>query len=231
MITKYHSIWISDLHLGTKYCKARKLLSFFDNHQANNWFLVGDILDTWNLGPNWYMDKNQEIVIAYIKVLAKTSNLTILSGNHDETNITKLVNTFPNIPILEACNYTTLTKKKLLVAHGHQFDASLIKASSDFHFSLAMVVNRWYHGDKRIKSFLGRILYKSFGNPRISKFYRNITRALLLEQYDGCVVGHLHKPKIKDLGNGIGYYNTGDWVNNCTAIVETLDGELKLIQW
>jgi UDP-2,3-diacylglucosamine pyrophosphatase LpxH len=228
---KYHSIWVSDFHLGTHYCKADQLLSFLNNHSADNWYLVGDILDTWNLGSDWYLSKTQELIIDYIRMLAKTSNLTLLSGNHDEPSIGFLTKTFLDIPILEACEYTTLDKRKLLVAHGHQFDASLIKASSDFHFSLAMNINKWYHSNNKIQSIVGKALYSTFGNPRMSRFYKNITKALLISGYTGIVTGHIHRPRIKDLGNGLTYYNDGDWVGSCTALVETLEGELKLVKW
>lgn len=229
--TQVRSCFISDLHLGTPYCQSQKLLQFLEAYQSSYLYLVGDIIDTWAIGKYWYWDPTQSKIIDTIKNKTRSADVFIIGGNHDEGNVAYLVDSFPNQSILEASSYTTLNNRKLLITHGHQFDGSLIRASSNFHFSLAMLINNWYYSHNRAKNVIGSVMINMFGNPRMQKYYNNISKTLAHTDYIGIVTGHTHKPSFKKLSSGYIYMNTGDWISNCTALVETLDGEIKLIKW
>ena len=225
-MTKWRTIFISDVHLGTKHCKAKQLIKFLEENEAENLYLVGDIIDTWNLGKHWYWDDAQERIVELIWDRIETSNIYLLSGNHDETNLALLMNTFSPLEVLESCNFYTARGEKILVAHGHQFDVSLLRASSDFHFSLAMMLNNWYYSPGFLKKTIGKLAVK-LTTTRDVKFRKNILRCIGTD-YHGIICGHLHRPMIESLPGGLTYYNTGDWVSHCTAITEDHKGILCL---
>lgn len=226
IMNKFRSIFISDIHLGTPHCKAKQLIKFLEENSSENLYLVGDIIDTWNLGKHWYWDDDQERIIQEIWKRSETTNTYLLSGNHDETNIPLLMNTFSYLEVLESCNFYTARGEKFLVVHGHQFDTSLLRASSDFHFSLAMMLNNWYYAPGIIKSFIGKLAVK-FTTTRDTKFRGNIIRCVGTD-YSGVICGHLHKPTVEVLEGDLSYFNTGDWVSHCTAITEDFEGVLCL---
>jgi UDP-2,3-diacylglucosamine pyrophosphatase LpxH len=222
----YRSIFISDTHLGTPYCKSSKLLSFLKNNSSDNLYLVGDIIDAWHLGKNWFWNEEQEEIINHIMERAQISQIYLLTGNHDEANIALPLNKFAPLEILESCNYLTIKGDKLLIAHGHQFDSNWLRTTSDLHFSVSILINDWYFSRGWMKKIIASII-TNITSTREKTLFKKVDKSLGTD-YAGIICGHLHKPKIDIINNRLQYYNTGDWVSHCTYLVEDYDGNIIL---
>jgi UDP-2,3-diacylglucosamine pyrophosphatase LpxH len=237
----YRSIWISDLHLGTRRFKARELLDFLDRHEAENLYLVGDIVDGWVMGPSWYWSREQGAVVEKIIALHRSGvRVVFLPGNHDELSIDLAQALLGPVPIAPELIHRTAEGRRMLVIHGHQFDGSLnpnrwisIFGAQAYHHALR--IDRWYseepdnpvHGEATLGAYLKR---------RVSKAVRYLTdftdRTVLQtarrHRVDGVICGHTHYPELRQIGP-ISYINEGDWVKSRTALVEDHDGILRLL--
>lgn len=220
---------ISDLHLGTPFCKSTKLLKFLKENSSESLYLVGDIVDAWHLGKNWYWNEEQEDIVNHIMERARTGSVYLLTGNHDESNVVLPLNKFHPLELLESCNYYTLKGDKLLIAHGHQFDANLLRTSSDLHFSISILINDWYFNKGWIKKLIATIITR-ITSTREKTLYKKVSKSLGLD-YSGIICGHLHKPKVDIIDNRLMYYNTGDWVGHCTYVVEDYEGNITLNEY
>lgn len=217
MVIKYRSVFISDVHLGTKACKAKKLLSFLDTIQADNLFLVGDIVDGWALQRKHYWSKNQTEVIRKILKLSEKMNVVYIAGNHDEfiRPFFKYDFQFGRCQIVDNYDYESLDGRRILVSHGDYFDLTMKIPT----FIIQIFAKIWDYipHPEESNSFSDK-LYGVLGTER------TIDKYLKLKNYDCAIAGHTHSPKIKDR-----YMNCGDWVTNCTALVEHVDGSWELI--
>src|SRR5262252_3028018 len=125
-ITFYRSIWISDLHLGTRRCKALELLDFLRHHRSDILYLVGDVIDGWNLGPSWFWTAAQSAVVEEIAMWSRCGGrVVLLPGNHDEFNTDMARNLLGPVSVRPTLVHRTLEGRRMLVIHGHQFDGSL----------------------------------------------------------------------------------------------------------
>lgn len=214
---EYRSVFISDVHLGTKGCKAKRLHSFLDSFNAENLFLVGDIIDGWALRRRHYWTKTQTEVIRRILKLSEKMNVVYIAGNHDEfiRPFFKFDFQFGNCKIVDAYDYLALDSRRILVTHGDYYDLTMKIPTPVINFC-AHVWDYIPHKDEN-SSFTDK-MYKLLGTENV------IERKLKRDGYDSCITGHTHSPKIKDH-----YMNCGDWVTNCTALVEHLDGKWELI--
>jgi len=215
--TEYQSVFISDVHLGTKGCKAKRLLAFLDSFDAENLFLVGDIIDGWALRRRHYWTKSQTEVIRKILKLSERMNVYYIAGNHDEfvRPFFKYGFQFGSFTILDDFNYQARDGRKVFVSHGDYFDLTMKIPSPVINF-FAHIWDYIPHGDN--DSFSDK-MYDVLGTERTIKKY------LTVKGYDCAITGHTHSPKIKDT-----YMNCGDWVTNCTALVEHTDGKWEIIR-
>ena len=225
-MNKYHTVWISDIHLGTPYCKSNKLLDFLNKNSSDNLYLVGDVIDAWHMGKNWFWNEEQEEILNHIMLRAQISQVYLLTGNHDEANVILPLNKFAPLEVLESCNYFTLKGDKYLVAHGHQFDSNWLRTTSDLHFSVSILINDWYFNAGFIKRILASII-TNITSTREKTLYKKVAKSLTTD-YKGIICGHLHKPKMDIIDNKYTYYNTGDWVSHCTYVIEDHEGNLEL---
>ena len=239
----YKSVFISDLHLGSKHCNADKLLKFLDDLETEKLYLVGDIIDGWRLQKKWYWpNKHNKIVQKLIKI-AKRSEVIYITGNHDE-----FLRTIPNINIGEVTVYNRydhigVDGKRYLVTHGDIFDHLMRTRSGRFVMHLGDVA---YDGLIYI-NLLVNGFRKIFNRPpwSLAKFLKNKAKAAAtyighFEQematyckkkgYDGIICGHIHHATIKNF-DGVVYMNDGDWCESCTALVETKAGTFTIIQY
>jgi UDP-2,3-diacylglucosamine pyrophosphatase LpxH len=239
----YRSIWISDLHLGTRACKAEALLGFLRHHQADNLYLVGDIVDCWNLGGSWFWSEAQECVVREITMWRRQgTRVVFLPGNHDEFN-TDLVQMLLG-PILTqaALVHRTAEGRRMLVTHGHQFDSSLssmrwLSMMGGSAYTMALRINEWY---VRERFRTRKASVSAYLKRRATKAVRYLTATGLDDRAvfdgvrehkaDGVICGHTHRVEQRLIGP-IWYVNDGDWVENCTALVENRDGTLRILQW
>jgi UDP-2,3-diacylglucosamine pyrophosphatase LpxH len=227
------SIWISDFHLGTRGCKADALLDFLRNHEAENLYLVGDIVDGWNAGPSWYWSDAQKAVVEEIAAWRRRGvRVEVLPGNHDDVGLLEAL--LGIMPSRDEYIHRTAGGRRLLVIHGHQFDGSLASArlwKSNQTYVMAQKINRWYTVD-RPGAFSTYLRYRL---RRAIEFFSDFDDRPVLEaarrtRVDGVICGHLHRAEQRLIGP-IWYFNDGDWVHSRTALVEDYDGALSLLRW
>lgn len=216
-LPKYRSVFISDIHLGTKGCKAKKLHQFLDSFNAENLFLVGDIIDGWALRRRHYWTKTQTEVIRRILKKSEQMNVYYIAGNHDEfiRPFFKYDFQFGQTQILDSYDYIALDGRRIYITHGDYFDLTM-KIPTPV-INLAARVWDWIPHEEENNSFSDK-MFGLLGTERTIKKY------LKLKKYDCAITGHTHSPKIKD-----DYMNCGDWVTNCSALVEHLDGTWELL--
>ena len=241
-IKKYRSIWISDIHLGTKGCKAHFLLNFLKKTESDNLFLVGDIFDGWQLKKNWFWNQSHNDVIQ--KILRKSrkgTKVIYIVGNHDEALRNFLGITFGDIKIVDEFVYTALNKKKYLIIHGDKFDSVIRNVKwlaylGDYLYVQILKFNNIFNKIRRHLGFtywsLSNFLKHKVKNAVnfITEYENLLAGEAKKRNLDGVICGHIHKAEIKEI-DGILYCNDGDWVESLTALVETVEGKLEIIYW
>jgi len=242
---KYKSIFISDIHLGTKGCKADLLCDFLKHNQSENLFLVGDIIDGWRLERKFYWPQSHSNVIRRILTAAKRgTNVIYILGNHDEA-LRKLLPfdiSFGRIQVKNNYRYEAVDGNTYLVLHGDLFDTA-IKNKLKFLYHLGDVVYdillelnhivSWFRSKFglpywSLSSYLKGKTKKAVAF--MSDFQELITEYCSKKRADGIICGHIHHAEISKV-NGIVYMNDGDWVESCTALVENYDGTWEIIKW
>jgi UDP-2,3-diacylglucosamine pyrophosphatase LpxH len=236
----YRSIWISDFHLGTHRCQATVLLDFLRHHEAENLYLVGDILDGWNLGRSWWFDGAQQAVVSEISAWIKRGTVVeLLPGNHDQSCFDLLQSLLGVVPRRAELIHRTADDRRLLVTHGHQFDRSATSGywlQGSQAYSVALRFNQWYGRDWTEQWQSGSLsAYLRQGVQKIIRYLtdfddRAVLQAVRQQHADGIICGHTHRPEQRLIGP-IWYINDGDWVESCTALIEEQTGELRLLRW
>jgi UDP-2,3-diacylglucosamine pyrophosphatase LpxH len=230
------------VHLGTSSCQAARLLEFLRHTESRDLYLVGDIVDGWQLKRRWFWNQSHNDVIQ--KVLRKArkgTRVTWIAGNHDEVMRHFLGLAFGGIEIREEAVHVTADGKRLLVIHGDLFDAVVQGAKwlaylGDNLYMFTLRLNRWFnHLRVRVGLpywSLSQFLKHSVKNAvsYIGQFERALADEARRRNFDGVVCGHIHKAEIRDIG-GVLYANDGDWVESLTALVELESGELRIIDW
>ena len=241
----YKSIFISDIHLGARASQAEVLCDFLKNNTADKLFLVGDIIDGWRLSKKWYWPQSHTDVIRRILSASKRdTEVFYILGNHDEA-LRKFLNFdigFGKIKVLDRYDYTAINGETYLVIHGDQFDGLMLPNTKwlmhigDAAYNFMIWVNVHLN---RVRKIFGKKYWS------LSKFLKSRTKSALNfiysyenhiasyclgHNYDGVICGHIHTPAIKTI-DSIKYFNTGDMCENCSALVETKDGEFTLIYW
>ncbi len=238
----YRAIWISDVHLGTRGCKAEVLLDFLHHTESDQLYLVGDIVDGWRLRKSWFWPQSHnDVVQKLLHKGRKGTRLIYVPGNHDEFLRGSLGRSFGGLEMVQDIVHVTADGKRLLVTHGDAFDgvvkyARWLALLGDWAYSLALASNHWYNLARRHLGLpcwsLSAFLKEKVKNA--IKFTDNYADAAVAEArrrgVDGVVCGHIHKAQLREM-NGIIYCNDGDWVESCTALVEHRDGRLELIHW
>jgi UDP-2,3-diacylglucosamine pyrophosphatase LpxH len=241
-MTDYKTIWISDIHLGADACKADKLCAFLKQNNCDNLYLVGDIIDGWKLERKWNWPQEHSNVIRRILTKAKRdTKIFYVIGNHDEFLRSWLSEnvSIGEIHFSNHYDYTDLKGRKWLITHGDQFDQvvrhwKFISILGDMAYNFLLSCNNILY---YIRSFFGFnywSLSKYIKNKTkqainfIYKFEENLANYAEKKKYHGIICGHIHTPAIKKIGNII-YMNDGDWVETCSAIVETIDGKFQLL--
>jgi len=241
-VNRYRSIWISDIHLGTPGCQAGYLLDFLRHNESDHLYLVGDIIDGWQLKRGWYWTQaHNDVVQKILRKARKGTKVTYIAGNHDEVLRQFLGLAFGDIEIRDEAVHTMADGRKFLVVHGDLYDAVVQQAKwlalvGDQLYTLILKLNQWFN---HIRAKLG------FGYWSLSQYLKHkaknavnfmtafedaVAREARSRGFHGVVCGHIHRPQIKTI-DGIVYCNDGDWVESLSALVETHEGELKIIEW
>lgn len=237
----YRAIWISDFHIGTAVCQAETLLDFLCRHQSEKLYLVGDIVDGWNPDSAWHFDGAQKAVVEEIRAWRERgTDVEFLPGNHDQASLELVESLLGLIPKRETLIHRTVDNRRMLVAHGHQFDSALNSGSwlkGKQAYAMALRIHQWY-GDAWIKRSQRSRSLSAYFRHRLKQLVEYLTgfddRAVFetarKHRADGLICGHVHRAEQRLIGP-IWYINEGDWVQNCTALVEDYAGALNLIRW
>lgn len=235
--------------MGTRGCQSEQLLEFLKHNDSDTLFLVGDIIDFWGMKRSWYWPSSHNTVIQKILKKARAGTRVVyIQGNHDpiletlESFLGTDKLTFGNIELTRKTVHTTQTGKNLLVLHGDQFDGlirytPLLVHLGDRGYDLLLRSNRVLHGALNLVGIesnwsLSQTVKHSVKSVLnyIDHFESLVAKDVLLQGLDGVICGHIHKASIRACEN-ILYYNDGDWVESCTALVEHDDGRMEIIHW
>jgi len=239
---QYRTIWISDIHLGTRGCKADFLLDFLRSTESEYLYLVGDIFDGWRLKRSWYWPQtHNDVVQKLLRKARKGTKLIYVPGNHDELLRSYIGKHFGGVEVIKDTIHVTAAGKRLLVLHGDEFDgivkyARWLALLGDWSYTVAIELNHWLNLMRR-RLGLPNWSLSSYLKHRVKnavKLIENYEEAVAAEarnrRVDGIVCGHIHHAEIRQIGEVL-YCNDGDWVESCTALVEHLDGRLEILNW
>jgi UDP-2,3-diacylglucosamine pyrophosphatase LpxH len=239
---RYRAIFLSDIHLGTPGCKAEYLLDFLRHHESEYLYLVGDIVDGWALRSRFYWHQSHnDVVQKVLRRARKGTKVVYVPGNHDEAARQFVGLNFGDIAIRAEAEHRLLDGRRLWVVHGDFADAVIQNARwlayvGDTLYDLILWLNRHFNTLRARLGFgywsLSQYLKHQVKNAVsfITDFEHALMRETRKRGYDGVVCGHIHKAEIRTV-DGLLYCNDGDWVESLTAMVETLDGELKIVTW
>jgi len=238
----FRSIWISDAHLGTRSCKAEYLLDFLRHTESRYLYLIGDMIDFWNLRNGWYWPPlHNQVLQAVMEKAARGTQVVFVPGNHDEVFRDHVGRVFGGVEVAADVVHRTADGRQLLVLHGDEFD-SIVRHSKwlamfgSWVYDLLLYSNRWVNLVRRKLGFpywsLAAYLKHKVKNAvnYISHFEQALVHEARKRQVDGVVCGHIHRATIEHY-DGMLYCNDGDWVESCTALVEQTDGSLALVHW
>jgi UDP-2,3-diacylglucosamine pyrophosphatase LpxH len=237
------AMFLSDLHLGTRGCQADMLVDFLRWHDAETIYLVGDVVDGWRLRKSWYWPQtHNDVVQKLLRKGRKGARIVYLPGNHDEFLRDYLGSQFGAIEIVDEIIHETADGRRLLVIHGDQFDVVVRHAKwlahlGDGAYTVALGFNTVFNYVRRKLGFPYWSLsaWAKLKVKNAVSFIGTYQDALVGEARrqgtDGIVCGHIHHAKIEALDDRITYYNTGDWVESCTALLEHHDGQIELVRW
>lgn len=240
--THFRTIFISDLHLGTPGCQAEALLEFLKIYTSDNLYLVGDIVDGWQLKRKWYWPQSHNDVIQkLLRKARKGCRVIYVPGNHDEFGRHFLDHSFGGIEIREEAVHITADGKKLWVIHGDYFDgviqcAKWLAYVGDNLYEFTLKLNRYLN---QLRARLGMpywslSAYLKLKVKKAVNFISDFEVAVANEArklgYQGVVCGHIHHAEIRNI-EGMLYCNDGDWVESCSALVEHSDGRLEILKF
>jgi UDP-2,3-diacylglucosamine pyrophosphatase LpxH len=237
-----HAVWLSDIHLGYRDCKAGYLLDFLDHIEPQILYLVGDVVDVWSMSKSFYWpESHNRLLRRFLQMAREGVEVIYVPGNHDSTFREYCGESFGSIRVYRQAVHYTLNGKKLLVTHGDDFDdvvrfSKLIHYIGDFAYDVLLFANRWTYYLRRFFGY-GYWSLAAHVKSRLEKAARAISlfeqaaiEKAREENCDGIVCGHIHHPNVFEK-EGMLYFNDGDWVENCTTLVEKHDGVLELWHW
>ena len=239
---RFRAIFISDTHLGTPGCQAGALLDFLRCTESDYLYLVGDIIDGWQLKRRWYWHQaHNDVVQKVLRKARKGTRVVYVPGNHDEAARHYVGVDFGGIAIRDEAMHVTGAGTRLLVTHGDRFDAVVTCAKwlallGDRLYTLTLKLNQHFNALRGRMGLpywsLSQFLKHKVKNAvsYIGAFEAALAREARKRGLDGVVCGHIHKAEIRDI-DGTLYCNDGDWVESLTALVETVHGELRILNW
>lgn len=238
----YRSIFISDTHLGSRGCKSEFLLDFLESNDSQQLYLVGDIFDGWRLQKRWRWNPQYDAIIHNVLGRAQKGNKVVyLSGNHDGFTRNFTGHSVSQVELVEECIHTTADGRRLLVLHGDKFDGVVkfpawLTKIGDWGYERLLTVNRFYN-QLRVRCGYSYWSLSSYIKQNaksavdyIEAYEDAVAQEARQQGLDGVICGHIHHAAIREI-DGVLYCNDGDWVENCTALVEDWDGNLRLIYW
>ncbi|MCB1739425.1 MAG: UDP-2,3-diacylglucosamine diphosphatase [Gammaproteobacteria bacterium] len=238
----FRTVWLSDIHLGTRGCSAAFLLDFLRSVECEKLYLVGDIIDFWALGwrPHWPQSHNN-VVRTILGKAKHGTEIIYVPGNHDELIRDYAGSVFGNISIRSRAVHDTADGRRLLVLHGDEFD-SVVRCSrmvcklGSWSYGMLLEANRLVNWIRRrlgwpYWSLAGSVKHKvKHAVNYISNFEQAVAYEARRAGVDGVVCGHIHHAEIRSIEDVL-YLNCGDWVESCTVLVEHQGGDIELLNW
>ena len=239
---RVRTVWISDVHLGTPGCRADVLLDFLKHVHCEQLFLVGDIIDGWQLKRSWYWPQSHnDVVQKLLRKARKGTRVVFVPGNHDEFARRYVEHNFGGIDVVEDCVHVTADGRRLWITHGDLFDgvvqcAKWLAYVGDNLYGLTLELNRWFNALRArmglpywsLSKYLKQKVKRAVSY--VSDFEEAVAREARRRGVDGVVCGHIHHAEMRMI-DGILYCNDGDWVESLTALVEHADGRLEIVDW
>lgn len=235
------TLWISDVHLGSANCKADHLIQLLDRVRCERLYLVGDIVDMWAMTRRVFWPESHNLVLRKLLNKSKAGvEIIYIPGNHDANFREFCGNEFGHVAIKRKHVHVTPDGRRLLVTHGDELDhavrfSRINRVIGDWAYDTMMMVNRWVN---KIRERIGLPYWSLSGwvkhnvaqaEAAIQAYQQAAVNMVRSEGYDGIICGHLHHPVIQQYED-ILYCNDGDWVENCTALLEDANGQLKLLR-
>jgi UDP-2,3-diacylglucosamine pyrophosphatase LpxH len=237
----YRTAWISDAHLGTRGCNAAPLLDFLRENDFGTLYVVGDLIDIWSLrrGIYWPQQHN-DVIQKILRKARKGTHVIYIPGNHDEL-VTDFCGAYGNIEIKQSAIHVTASGERILIIHGHELDTVVqnvkwLAFAGDVGYQFLLSLNPLINFVRR-RFGLGYWSLSAYAKKRVNdavsligKFESAVAHYAERYHVDAVLCGHIHSAAIRDFGK-VTYYNCGDWVESCTALVEGADGILSLVNY
>jgi len=236
------TLFLSDIHLGFRHARVRELNAFLLGIEAERIVLVGDIVDALSLARRaFWTAAHTEVVRALLARQRAGTQLIYIPGNHDASLAVLAQMLKGQFEVHREWVHRTVRGERLLVLHGDQFDGVvscpgwLSRLGDALHGTSVMVshcVNNLRHALGRPYWPLAERVKLGIGVSRryIEEFEQLAARHARTQGYDGVVCGHIHRANLRHI-EGTLYANTGDWVESCSALIESESGELALLRW
>jgi UDP-2,3-diacylglucosamine pyrophosphatase LpxH len=238
---KIRTAWISDIHLGTRGANAGALLDFLRDYESEVLYVVGDLIDIWQLrrGIYWPQPHN-DVIQKILRKARKGTRVIYIPGNHDEM-VSQFVGLYGNITVENQVIHETADGRRILVIHGHELDtvvqnirwlAVLGDVGYQFLLSLNPLINffrrRFGLGYWSLSAYAKKCVKDAVSF--IGRFEEEVVRYAADHQVDAVLCGHIHSAAVRQIGGTV-YYNCGDWVESCTALIEHFGGNIELIKY
>jgi UDP-2,3-diacylglucosamine pyrophosphatase LpxH len=238
------SIFLSDIHLGTKACQANHLLEFLKEYSAEYVFLLGDIVDLWSMsrgGVHWSPAQNT-FVQKMLRRSRHGEKVMFIPGNHDEAIREYVGSSFGDVMVVREYIHTAADGRRYLLIHGDEFDQvtlhhKWVAILGDIAYTVLVSLNIYLSWMRRTLKIRGYWSLAGYAKRQVKTavnfifdFEDSVIRHARERELDGAICGHIHWPMIKQI-DGMTYINCGDWVDSCSAIVERMDGRMELIYW
>jgi len=236
------SVWISDVHLGTRHAQVADLLEFLRRVECKYLYIVGDFIDGWELKSRWYWRDDYNVLIQkLLRKSRKQTKVIYITGNHDEFIEQFVGMRFGSVTMAREAMHTAADGKKYLVIHGHQADGlthfnHLLEKLGSHLYNWILDFNLYFNRLRRALGFgywslAAYLKFKAKSAVKYVTEYESTLASMARNQKaDGVICGHIHRAEVKMI-DGIQYLNCGDWVESCTALMEDFDGKIKLIHF
>jgi len=238
----FRTIFLSDIHLGTRGCKAEMLLDFLKVNESDTLYLVGDIVDGWRLKKHWHWPQtHNDVIQKLLRKARKGTRVVFIPGNHDEFARAYCDANFGDVELRREAIHEAADGRRYLVIHGDEFDGVVMYARwlavlGDWAYMVVLEMNHWFNVARRRLGLpywsVSQYLKHKVKNAvqYIAKFEESMAELAEKRGVGGIICGHIHHAEIRPVGN-ILYCNDGDWVESCTAMVEHDDGRMEIIDW
>jgi UDP-2,3-diacylglucosamine pyrophosphatase LpxH len=239
---RYRTVFLSDIHLGTRGCRADFLLDFLKRTDCEQLYLVGDIIDGWRLRKSWYWTEEfDQVVREVLKMAGRGVTVSYIPGNHDEMFRSWLGLEVQGIKLVQNAVHEAADGRRYLVIHGDEFDgviryAKFLAYLGDWAYDWALTINRVFNAARRRLGYpywsLSQWLKRQVKGAvkAIDRFEVALAGEAKRQGLDGVICGHIHHAEMREV-QGVLYMNDGDWVESCTALVEHADGRFELVDW